>query len=163
MDRRHKVSGRKLVLLAAAILTLAVLVPVALGEPGAHAQPARAQTPKHLVDLVFQIEHAPRDVFFFRYTSGVSALEFGRARSDAGAVESASFSPQGVTVVPTGSPRWTGDLATLVEVTGASVTGTADFPAGVHVTLTNRHTKRTIEIHNGPFSLATGFGPSSTR
>lgn len=95
-------------------------------------------------------------VLHVTYDSGVDSGVGGDARALTGGIRAVHFENHAIVLSATGRAALGCELSGDLFVTGTTISGTADIPAGAIVTLTNSDTGQRIDLHSGRFTLPTG-------
>ncbi len=110
-----------------------------------------------IIDLEYKVTGQPaRTLLSISFETAVQNTGL-IAEAPAGGIKVLSVTGRGdLKVAPTNSMPLDADITQFLTVTTATVSGTADIPAGTLVTLTNVTNGKTITLTGGPFSIPTG-------
>jgi hypothetical protein len=143
--------------LPAVLATLAAYATLsALGVTGALA------APPGLVGLKYRIKDMPAgSELRIGYGPSVTQSSEGTAIAHNGGISTVEFLNHSLLLFASRPAALDATVVQLVFVDEATVTGDAHLPKGASVTLTNLRTQKTIDLHDGKFSIPSGVKPTS--
>jgi hypothetical protein len=92
------------------------------------------------------------------YDGGVLQGSGGSVQASSGAIQSLFLLNNAMLLFPSPGAPLSAQVTQYLSVGSHPVTGTAKFPDGTTVNVTNTFTRQTMALANGPFSLPTGVG-----